>query len=230
MYGWNERPTKAKLKHVINDDHVYEVGHYDVTVRQTEGGEPAVTYKHRYSHTTDPRRTLPNMEVADGEIRIPVTDLVATALSRLDPADLARALWQEDEVRGAFIDCLCHHYNDHGIDDADRRKVLAGLQAAVHSAALDRLASAMHKLEYTMANRSFFYHEVNRINERLAALGCVDAYDQPIRLQHADSDPDYRIGGKIWNEARDDWRKLVLERFPEPEAPAEEASDDPLAG
>lgn len=230
MYGWNEKPTKAKHLNTINGDHVFEIGAYVVTVRQAEPGEPEVTYRHKYRHSTDPQATLPNMEVTDGEIRIPVTDLVATALSRLDPVDLARALWQDDDVKEAFIDCMVSRYNEDGIDDADRRKVLHGIRETVHSEALDGLAEAMHKLEYTMANRSFFYHEVYRINEVLQENEVTDWDGQPLRMKHRDDDPDYKIGGKIWNEARDDWRKLVLERFPGPEKPAEEALSDPLAG
>ena len=65
MYGWNNAPTKAEVRHLIGGDEpatVYSIGLYDVTV---PGPETPVTYRRRYENS-DPRRTLPNMEIADG--------------------------------------------------------------------------------------------------------------------------------------------------------------------
>jgi hypothetical protein len=107
MYGWNDNPTKAKLKHFIGGDQlraVFEIGEFEVEVPTTatendEPIEPAVTYRSKYRHTTDPRATLPGLEIRDGQIRIELTDLVGLVLSRLEPADLARALWSNADVR-----------------------------------------------------------------------------------------------------------------------------------
>ena len=203
MYGWNDAPTKADGNSTVNGNPVYQIGKYDVTVHP----DKSVTYKQRWTHSTDPRATFPNMEVADGEIRIPVTDLVGLILSRLDPVDLARALWTDDGVKEAFMDCLVHRYNEQGIDDADRRKFLSGVKEAVHSKALDALGSTMASLEYDVSKRSFFYHEINRINDWLHEQG----YE--VRLKHEDNDPDFKIGGTHWNEARTYWREEVAKRF-----------------
>lgn len=206
MYGWNEAPTKAESTMTVNDEPVYDIGRYQVTIHKNG----TVTYRTKYGHTTDPRATLPNMEISDGEIRIPATDLVGLILSRLDPVDLARALWTDAEVKEAFMECLVHRYNEQGIDDADRRKFLAEVKEAVHSKALDGLASTMASLEYDVSKRSFFYHEVNRINDWLREQG------HDVRLKHDDNDPDFKIGGRHWNEARQHWRDEVVKRFEGP--------------
>lgn len=235
MYGWNERPSKATAKNFIGGDNpaaIYEVGQYQVTVHGgTPDEHPEVTYCHKYRNTTDPRATLPNMEIADGEIRIPVTDLVGEALKRLEPAELAAALWSDDSVKAEFMELLTRRYNDHGIDDGDRRKFLAGVKEAVHDKRLDDLANAMSKLEYEFSKTSHFYHEINRINEALRH------YD--VRIKRGDTDEllqfnnldrstkgedggftrgELEIGGKSWEEARTHWRKEVSARFPNPVA------------
>lgn len=203
MYGWNDSPTKAECKLVADGNPVYDIGKYQVTIHP----DKSVTYQTRYGHTTDPRATLPNMEISDGEIRIPATDLVGLILSRLDPVELARALWTNDDVKEAFMDCLVTRYNEQGIGDAERRKFLAGVKEAIHSKALDTLASTMASLEYDVAKRSFFYHEVNRINDWLHEQG------HETRLRHVDNDPDFKIAGRHWNEARQHWREEVAMRF-----------------
>jgi hypothetical protein len=224
MYGWNDKAAKADPKHYIGGEKpaaVYEIGQYEVTVAgATPESEPEVTYRHKYRHTSDPRSVLPNMEIADGEIRIPVTDLVGEALKRLDPLDLAKALWQNDDVRREFMDCLVSQYNEQGIEDKDRRDFLRGVKEAVHSEMLDALAGSMGKLEYDVSKRSYFYHEVSGVNDALRQrelelrerFGTEDI-NLP-RLRHEDHDPDFKIGGKHWNEARDHWREEVAKRFP----------------
>lgn len=220
MYGWNEKPTKVEPKYSTTDSDgvvgcVYQIGSYDVTV----ASNGTVTYRHRYNQNYDPRQTLPNMEVRDGEIRIPATDLVGLILSRLDPVEIAQALWSENEdVRNAFIDCAVTRYSEAGVGDPDRRKLLHGLQETVHSVALDKLRDAMAAIEYDLSRRSHFFHEVLRINDMLRDLDIRTRQGDLLQIAHHDNDPDFRIGGKVWNEARDDWRELVLERFPPPAA------------
>lgn len=244
-YGWNERPTKAEVKHHIGGDApavVYKVGHYEVTI---PGAEIEITYRNPYHRQTDPRSTFPNMDVTDGEIRIPVTDLVDEILSRIDPVELAQSLWQNDKVKDEFMSCLTERWSQQGIGDSDRRKFLDGVKEAIHDKALDRLASTMAKLELEMDRRANQYHQISRINETLRELDVKvhrsvknDAGEwvrEPVLLQLDQLDRstknedggftrgELEVGGKGWEEARAFWRAEVAKRFP---APAENADAD----
>lgn len=217
MYGWNDRPTKAEIKYSVGDGDggttatVYKIGEYLVTV--PKNGDD-LTYKSEYRHTTDPRHTLPNMDIANGEIRIPVSDLVGEVLKRLEPVDLARELWQDDDVKAHFIDMFVQRY-ESGFSDEDRRNFLFKVREEVHNKRLDDLAKTMHSIEYDLSKRSFFYHEVNSVNDWLREKG----YE--VRLKHHDDDPNYRISGKNYNEAREFWREQVIKQFQGPEQPPE---------
>ncbi len=234
-WGWNERATKAEVKHLIGGDTpavVYNIGRYEVTV---PGEEVAVTYCTPSHQTTDPRKTFPNMEVADGELRLPVTDLVDVVLSRLRPVELASALWQNDEVKSEFMSCLATRWSQMGLDDPDRRKFLADVKEAIHDTALDRLASTMAKLEYEMNRRSHHYQEIQRINDKLRELDVKvmrgrtneagEWVTEPVLLQFDQLDRstkkeesgftrgELEVGGKSWEEARAFWRAEVAKRF-----------------
>jgi len=236
MFNWNERPSRATVKNFIGGDCpavVYKIGQYEVTV---PGEESEVTYRVPYHRQTDPRSAFPNMDVTDGEIRIPVTDLVDEVLSRIMPVELATALWQNDEVKDEFMSCLITRYNQMNIGDADRRKFLAGVQESVHDKAIDRLASTMAKLEFEMDRRAHYFHEISRINATLRDLdvkvnrGCTDDAGEwiikPVLLQFNELDRPTRdedgsftrgeleVAGKAWDEARAFWRDEVLKRFP----------------
>lgn len=240
MYGWNERPTKASVKHFIGGDKpatVYSIGKYEVTV---PGEEVEVTYGVPYHRNTDPRSTLPNMEISDGEIRIPVTDLVDEVLSRLDPVELARSLWQNDEVKDEFLYCLATRWSEQGIDDGDRRKFLTQIQEAVHSKAVDALASSAASLEWKFSKEAHHYDEVRRINDTLRELdvkvmrsSLVDGewVQTPTLLQFDERDRSIKdetgkflrgeleVSGRCWEEARAYWRIEVARAFPAPVEP-----------
>ena len=254
MYGWNERPTKAKFKHFLGGDNpraVFEIGEYEVEIPTTatdkdEHGNdryarPEVTHRSKYRHTTDPRATLPGLEISDGRIRIELTDLVGLILSRLEPADLARALWSSPDVRREFMHCLSERYASDDFCDADRRNFLAAVKETVHSAALDRLTSATAKLEFEVSRRGHVDHEVYRINQTLERLNVrVPTENEPdgalLQIQRLDepvkqSDGNYQrgpleIGGLAWNEAREFWRKETLRQFPMPPKEAAQPNQD----
>lgn len=229
MFGWSDRETKATAKLYIGGDKpacIYSIGKYLVTVPGvTPEAELPVTYREdgRYGKPTD---TLPNMEITDGVIRIPITDLVEQVLERSEPVEIAQTLWQDENVRNAFIDCLVTRYNEQGVGDADRRKFLQDVKEAVHSKALDCLSSKMASLEYDVAKRSFFYHEVNAVNDMLANADYKRLDGTPIRLRHEDSDPDFKIGGKHWNDAQAFWRAEVAKLFPFYESTNTEPTED----
>ena len=238
-WGWNDRPTKAEVKHLIGGEKpaaVYRIGRYEVTV---PGAELDVTYRSPYDRQTDPRSTFPNMEVTDGEIRIPVTDMVDEILSRIEPVELAQALWQNDDVKREFMSCLTTRYSEQGIGDADRRKFIADVKEAIHDKALDVLASTMAKLEYEMDRRAQHYHEIIRINDvlrehdvkvgRSRKDGAGEWFTEmvPLQFDQLDRAPkndsggftrgELEIGGKAWEEARTFWRAEVAKRFPLPD-------------
>lgn len=242
-WGWNERPTKADVKYLISGDApkvVYKVGQYEVTV---PGDEQEVTYCVPHQRGHDPREIFPNMDVRDGELRLPITDLVDTILSRIEPVELARALWQNDEVKAEFMSCLTTRYNESGIGGGDRRKFIAEVKEAIHDKALDTLASTMAKLEYEMDRRANHYHEINRINDTLREKDVkvgrsrkddagewftemvplqFDQLDRSIKNEESGfTRGELEIGGKAWEEARAFWRAEVVKRFP---APAERSN------
>lgn len=235
-WNWNDRPTKAIVKHYIGGDDqgtVYSVGQYEVTI---PGPEVEVTYRVPYHRQTDPRSAFPNMDVTDGEIRIPVTDMVDEVLSRIAPVELAQALWQNEDVKSEFMSNLVTRYNQMNIGDSDRRKFIEGVKETIHDKTLDRLASTMAKLEFEMDRRAHFFHEISRINETLRNLDVKvnrgkinDAGEwvtEPVLLQFNELDRptkdesgsftrgELEVAGKAWDEARAFWRAEVLKRFP----------------
>jgi hypothetical protein len=247
-WGWNDRPTKAEVKHHIGGDTpavVYKVGRYEVTA---PGDEIEITYRDPYHRQTDPRSTFPNMDVTDGEIRIPVTDLVDEILSRIEPVELAKALWQNEDVKAEFMACLTTRYNESGIGDGDRRKFLAEVKEAVHDKALDRLANTMAGLEFDMDRRANQYHQIGRINDTLRELDVKvsrgrkndsgEWVTEPVLLQFNQLDTstknpeggftrgELEVAGKAWEESRAFWRTEVAKRFPTPVDDEDDGSSD----
>jgi hypothetical protein len=252
MYGWNDRPTKAKLKGFAGGDQpraVFEIGEYVVEISTTASekdehgneryAEPAVTYRSQYRHTTDPRATLPGTEIRDGQIRIELTDLVALVLTRLEPVELARALWSNADVRKEFMRCLSDRYASDDFSDADRSDFLAEVKQTVHDTALKKLASYIATLEYNVSFRAHVDCEVIRINQVLPRLNVrvpADDAQGDVVLQFQGLSAlvrqldgncqrgELEIGGRAWSEARDFWRKEVLRQFPLPPTDEVESS------
>ena len=217
MFGWNDKPTRAEVRHIIGGENPARVvtvgyGQYEVTIPNDP--EADVTYRKPYGTVGDPRQTFPNMEVRDGEMRIPLDDIVSSILARVEPTEIAVALWADDGVRNEFIDAMVTRYSEQNIGDSDRRKFLKGVKEAVHSKALDSFAGAASKLEYEFSRKWFFYHEVSRINDWLREMEYTDRDGKPLQLRHEDSDGAFKIGGATWNESRDHWRDEASRMFP----------------
>lgn len=174
----------------------------------------------------DPRLTLPNMEIREGAMVIPITDIVDEIIARADPVDLAEALWQNAMVRERFIECMSERYTQGGIDDADRRALLGKVSAVVHDQALDRLADIMARTEYETVRRYAFWQETGRINDTLrnhdiktsrSVRNDDGTWGTELVLLQMHLDPEAeKVGGKNWTEAREFWRKEVLRQFPLP--------------
>jgi hypothetical protein len=220
MFSWNERATKAEVKHLINGDNSARVvtvgyGQYEVTI--PDDPEAEVTYRKLYHTYGDPRQTFPNMEIRDGSMSIPLDDIVSAILARVEPAEIAVALWADEEVRNQFVYAMTTRWSEMNVGDPDRRKFLTEVKEAVHSKALDAFANAAHKLEHCFCRKWFFYHEVNRVNDWLRDGGYTDRDGNTLQLRHEDSDPAFKIGGTNWEESREHWRAEALRLFTAPE-------------
>lgn len=225
MFGWNERPTKAEVKHRLGGENPARVvsvghGHYEVTI--PDDPEAEVTYRTPHYRSSDPRQTFPNMEVRDGEMRIPLDDIVSAILARVEPAEIAKALWQDDNVKAGFMEGLAERYSYSGLDDGDRRKFLDSVKETVHDAALDKLSSAMAGLEYAIAKGYYLHSQISDINDTLAHYEVTrpprgdEQGPQPLRIKCESQVGEFKIGGTAWNEARDHWRTEIRQRFPIP--------------
>lgn len=206
-------------------------------VRVPEGTELRMQ-DNRWAHktSTDPRSTLPNVEVKEGVLVIPLSDMVEMVMARAEPADIARELWANDEVRDEFISCASTRYSSGGIGDEDRRKLLTALQSAVHDEALDVAVRQLQSMEHdvrqiTVKNfrtDSYGMH-YNRVLEWVER-SCNDVAVAEFKREFGDSWPDrgpdsedFAIGRKHWNESSTFWRKKLLEMFaPPPTQPLEE--------
>lgn len=223
MFGWNERPTKATVKYLIGGDkpeRVLAIGQYEIRIPADP--EADVTYTVPSRVDSSPSSAFPNMEVRDGEMRIPLDDIVASILARVEPADIAIPLWADDDVREQFIEAMVTRYSEMNVGDADRRKVMDGVKEAIHSKALDLLASKMAALEYDISKRCYLHQEIRNINDMLAHYDVTrpprgdEEGPQPLRIKDENQVPEFKISGTSWNEAREFWRAEVLRQFPMP--------------
>ena len=180
--------------------------------------------------STDPRATLPNIEVRDAALVIPITDIVDEIIARAEPVELAENLWQNEEVRERFIECMTERYTQGGVEDKDRRALLAKVGAVVHGQALDKLADAMVGLEREAVRRAAYWQGVRAINDTLRDHNVREPRSvknddgtwgtEHVLLQMRIDPEAESIPGKAWDEAREFWRKEVLRQFP---MPAEDA-------
>lgn len=223
MFGWSDRATKAEVKHLIGGDNPARVvsvgyGHYEVTIPNDP--EADVTYRIPHYRNSDPRQTFPNMEVRDGELRLPLEDIVSSILARVEPVEIAKALWQDDDVKAEFMEALSERYMEGGLNDADRRRFIDKVKDAVHNAALDKLANSMASMEYAVAKGFYLHSQITAINDTLAHYGVTrpprgdEDGPQPLRIKDESHVGEFKIGGAAWNEARDYWRSEVRAQFP----------------
>lgn len=231
--NYQERPTRAEYKGTSRGGgsgpdlcYNYDVGRYAISIDlealsdRRGAHEEAVTYRTRYG-SEDVHAALPNVCVEDGELTLPLTDLVGLVLDRLPPAELARTLWDDADVRAEFVECLAHRYSETGVGDLERRQVLKRVREVIHSTALDRLAATMAKMEYEIDRAADLYHMAQRINDGIRDLVRRGIITQQLADSIGQLDPHPRddvlkIGGKAWTEARAHWRQRVEQLFPGP--------------
>jgi hypothetical protein len=232
---WNERESEATVKHRVGAEGgpynvVYEVGDYQVTLCAPVPGEtredPKVTYAHRRRGRSDPRDVMPNIEVQDGALVIPLEDLVGEVLKRMSPAEVAQALLKDAEVREQFVESLVSIYSSDDIGDKERRALLVGVKEAVHSTEVAALASKMAEREFYLCKNVHHWDQVRQINQLLKDRDIRSTWVREgetvgdlIQFKELDTGRDeLAIGGKAWNESRDYWREKMAELFPGPKA------------
>lgn len=204
MFNYSDRPAKVEARHVIGGERpakVFEIGRHKVTVY--DDGE--VTYITQL-YGTDPRSAMPNIEIIDGQIRIEVGDLIEDMLARIEPEELAVALLANEDVKTRLIDGLSERYTADNINDKDRRAFIEKVKEQIHSEALDRTASAMAKMEYTLSTGWSCWKVIREANQYLEAIDCRKADGALYRIDDPTRSGQFSIGGATWNEARDHWR------------------------
>lgn len=252
-YGWNSNPSKVDIKnYTIEGDKrtaVAKVGRYSINISFSDNYEGAypidnleVSYTSDDRRYDDPRDTFPNMSIYDGVLQIPVEDVVGEILQRIEPVDLATALWANDDVRAQFMECLTQRYSGDSVTDEDRRSFLHAVNVEIYDKRLDGIKDVLSGLEHAVNVRAYYWDHVNQVNDRLRMVreqtiacypdaypefgtaGSLETLTQPIT--GPDQTADLKVAGKSWQEARDYWRAKLDEMFPKPVLPS--ASEEKL--
>lgn len=240
----NADGTDGNYDGPITERH-YEVGSYRISV-PTDTEQPA-RVAHRYHSYSGETNMLPHLSFSgEGDLVIPIEDLVHVILSRAYPEELAEALWRNDEVRERFMNCMVHHYSE-SLTEAERRRFLAQVQGVVHSATLDRVHEQLYKLE-NEGRRATSYERWKKaesilyrhLYEWTAALELTEEqrkqlefkFTKPEQLDRdlqTRQDPiDLESVGPEWHASRDYWRARLAEVFPGPDIPAAEEKKEEI--
>lgn len=178
------------------------------------------------------------MSVSNGEIRLPIEDLLDIVLARVEPVEIAEALWADRDVRDRFVECLHNQYASDHVNDATRRQFLALVQEEVHSKSLSRAASAASSIEHDRSCNWYFWDQISQLNT------AFQSWAERARKVHPDIEPfdpaawpvmdpahspDFKIGGKTWEEAREHWRARLEQLFAHPEVPVHPVTLEPVA-
>lgn len=232
MVDYSKRANKIESKLSDETNQYYDIGEYQVGINK-ETGE--VTYRdrtnHRGNHHDEIKETFPNMTCSNGELRIHVADVVTEILKRMEPVEIAQALWKAEDVRKEFIYCMTAYYSSDDITNKERVEFLHSVKEEVHSSNMRKLVNAMVNIESELGRRSFFYQEVNSANDWLKRVEeqLRDKYeDQSIelpRLKHEERDEKFKLFGTNYQENQAHWRQLLEAKFPAPIAP--ETPKDP---
>lgn len=195
-------------------------------VRQKEDRHRSMYGGPGRDHELDVKRELPNMFVSEDALVIPFEDMVATILSRAEPANLAKALWEASEdVKLNFMGALASHYYSPAVTDKDRRDFIARVGGEV----VDGIALGMHRkiteLESKVRDERHRYDVWNEVQQWwTGALERVRHYvgEETMRaitkvagsVPFQGPDPEYeefRIAGKFWNESQHYWREKIAQ-------------------
>lgn len=230
---WSTSPRRIECRNAGGDPY-FNVDGLTLIVRpeKVEGEGPILEISSDRSASTDPRRTLPNMEACSGQISFALEDLIGLILERIEPDDLAVELCRDDTVRERMIYNLTHRYSDGHMTDADRRKMIRDLQGEVHSVQLDKLAYAVTAVENNAAKLACAADGIYDFNLFLSGHGAVDRNGEPLKYKRM-LPQIVELGfndGQSWADARDFWRNRVSALFASPERVENtpEPSEDPF--
>jgi hypothetical protein len=235
MHNWANRAAKAESNYIIEGKPVFRIGRYMITIEPPgEGDEhPHLLYtderRSPYGSTpsSDPKKTFPNIEVIDGVMQLTIEDIAEFILARVTPLEVAKALWDDEDVRAEFVYCMSENYNGQGITDHERRLWLAKVQKAVHAKAVFDLADALRKAEMEMGRQFDVWRQINSVNNFLSERDIKDRDGKPLRLRDPGDHPAFKIGGEIWQVALEHWRTMILQHFPAPVIPKKEPGKTP---
>ncbi len=231
--NWGNRASLKEADQVYENERVFKVGGYSITV-PNDPGQPAkvASLYNRWGRDESP---MPNMSFSEGEMRIPVEDFADLILRRVPADELADGLMRDETVREKFIYVMAHRYA--GImEDEDRRKFLHEVQVSIYAKAIDRAIERLNHHETGERSRVDYYrwkavelgHYSGIYRDVLAIIGDDEEKRQRFASMHIHPDKleEYIKGnrdpaavestGPSWHESRDYWRKRLEEFFPEP--------------
>lgn len=216
---WSREPRKFQVHHEEAGKPVWQVDGVYVSV---DGDELSVRQT-----SANPSPEL-RIEVFNGELRIPLEDLVSQVLDRLEISELATMICSDAEARKGVIDALSSYYNEMSVEDEDRRRWLHGVKEAVHNRKLDELVTAMTTIERSVSQMGYRamsdIHYDNVLAHALmdAGLERADSFRTAERYEPSKHLVDFKPyvdrigygGGDAWNDARDFWRAQITALFP----------------
>jgi hypothetical protein len=234
MNFWSSN-WKATVRTVVGDTDkvVYDVGRYDVEVDFSKTGEDRENAV-RYGKKRHDARQVPDIDVDvdDGQIKIDLEDLLGLAINKLEPAEIARHLWKEKEVRNEFVRMLVDAYGSNEWStgssfefDDSREEVLDKLNVQLFHRRLDRAANVLRSAEYYERKYWELYHATAWARGGSDPVARPDflpeftvGKDEYGNISHVSvqEDPEHKIGSKNWNEARDHWRHRILSLVGDP--------------
>jgi len=237
--NWGNRASLQSPDLLSDGERTFKVGGFSITVPDDRAVPAKVS--HLYNRWGSRENPMPNMSFSEGEMRIPIEDLVDLILRRVPADELAEGLWRDETVRERFVYCMANRYAS-GVEDDDRRKLLTQIQVQIYAKAIDRAMERLNRSETGERSRTDYfrwksvelghYRGVYDAAIRLAGVDDEKRCDFEARHMHPDKLAEYvdserdpvvkESVGTQWRESRDYWRKRLEEFFPEPNGAEEE--------
>lgn len=234
---WYERPRTIEAQPREHGPLIWEVE----GVRISLGGGDTLKIESKY-HGSYPHQREMRVEVTDAEVRFPLEDLVPFVLDRLDINEVAQMICGDTDARRSLLEALASRYNEHGIEDEDRRHWIAKVQSAIHDKRLDELTTALVSLERSVgqigyrAMSQIDYGNVIRHEMKAAGVdqdiaeAAANRYKCPAYLVDFSRFINVIDFGptSAWHQARDFWRNQVKALFQNVEVPSPEPEETPF--
>jgi len=240
---WGNRAYAADVTVDADGLRHFDVGSHTVTI-PTDPDQPILT-AHKYRSWSSPKdNPIPNMHFTDGEMVIPIEDILDLLLRRVPADELAEGLWKDESVRRCFINNLLQDYGS-SIDDDERRMVLDKMQKPIYAKSLDRAITRLNEIESNLRAKShrnrweqaqyghytgiytamrelqlYIREKFNLGEEEIPWAAKMERFMTPERfgewIKDAADPVTQESVGQSWTESRNFWREKLLEAFPEP--------------